>query len=98
MKSVVFGAVVALGLATPCMAEVFAVSVPQPVQTYTVCQHGAKLLINDRAIPVSRGGQTVAYNGNQAVISRSPDVFIQSERIVRNSYTSLSASGNCGPF
>jgi hypothetical protein len=98
MKSVIFGAVVALGLATPSMAEVFAVSVPQPVQTYTVCQHGAKLLINDRAIPVSRGGQTIAYNGNQAVISRSPDVFIQSERIVRNAYTSLSASGNCGPF
>ena len=59
MKSVVFGAVVALGLATPCMAEVFAVSVPQPVQTYTVCQHGAKLLINDRASVVPtpwRGG------------------------------------------
>lgn len=98
MKSVILGAAAVLGLASPCLADVFAVSVPQPVQTYTVCQHGAKLLIDDRAIPVSRGSQTIAYNGNQAIISRSPDVFIQRERIVRNAYTSLSASGQCGPF
>ncbi|MCJ2067855.1 hypothetical protein MKK75_03360 [Methylobacterium sp. J-030] len=76
-------------------ADQYTVEIPQPVETYTICRHGALLAVNDRAIPVSSGGRTYVEAGNVATISRSPDVFIQSERVIRNSYTSLSASGRC---
>lgn len=79
----------------PALADQYTVEIPQPVETYTICRHGALLAVNDRAIPVSSGGRTYVEAGNIATISRSPDVFIQSERVIRNSYNSLSASGRC---
>jgi hypothetical protein len=79
----------------PASADQFTVEIPQPVETYTICRHGAVLAINDRAIPVSSGSRTYVEAGNIATVSRSPDVFIQTERVVRNSYNSLSASGHC---
>lgn len=97
MRNVLLGAFTLAGVlaSTQSFAEQYTVEIPQPVEQYTICRHGALLAVNDRAIPVSSGGRTYAEAGNIATISRSPDVFIQTERVVRNSYNSLSASGRC---
>ncbi len=76
-------------------ADVRIVAGPEPVQTYTVCNHSALYSINDRAVKLKSGGRTFTDLGDTFVIGYSPDVFLQTKRLVRHSYRSLSASGSC---
>lgn len=97
MKNSFYGisAIVLVMGATPSMADTFTVTGPEPVETYTVCSHDARYLINDRAVRLRSGGQVLSISGTTATVERSPDVFMQTSRLVRHSYQSLSASGSC---
>lgn len=96
MKNFVYGiaAIVAMGV-SPAMADTFTVTGPEPIQTYTVCSHDARYLINDRAVRLRSGAQALTISGSTATVERTPDVFLQTSRLVRHSYQSLSANGAC---
>lgn len=97
MKSFIYGisAMALVAAASPAMADVFTVTGPEPIQTYTVCNHDALYRVNDRAVRLRSGGQSLTISGGTATVERSPDVFLQTSRLVRHSYQSLSASGAC---
>lgn len=96
MKNYIYGvsALVLVAGASPSRADTFTVTGPEPVQTYTVCNHDARYLINDRAVRLRSGGKSLTISGSTATIEQTPDVFLQTSRLVRHSYQSLS-SGAC---
>lgn len=93
--------------ATTAMAQQVLVNGLQPTATYTVCNHPAQFLVNPRARQLRAGARNVAVaatdpglsatagEGGVAVITRTPDVWLQTSRLVRNSYQSLSPDGVC---
>lgn len=97
MKFFVHGlsAMAMIAAVSPAMADVFTVTGPEPVQTYTVCNHDALYRVNDRAVRLRSGGQSLTISGSTATVERTPDVFLQTSHLVRHSYQSLSASGAC---
>lgn len=68
---------------------------PEPVATYTVCNHSALYAVNDRAVMLKKGGRTFTDTGASFSIGYEPDVFMQTKHLVRHSYRSLSADGSC---
>ena len=77
------------------MADIRIVSGPEPIQTYTVCNHDALFRVNDRAVRLRSGGPSFIDNGSTFVVGWTPSVYLESKRLIRHSYRSLSASGVC---
>lgn len=97
MKTIAFAVLTlsAAALSTPSRADSYIVTRPEPVTTYTVCDHPAQFVVNDRARRLRAGGSSLVIAGSTATVTETPGVYLQTEHLVRHSYQSLSANGAC---
>ena len=75
---------------TPSTAAIRYEEGPQPVTTYNVCNYNAVFEVNTQARRLRAGGPSLVIGTNTATLTQSPSVFLQTRRLVRNAYQSLS--------
>ncbi|RYC30868.1 hypothetical protein D3273_16925 [Lichenibacterium minor] len=99
MKNIVLaaGALLSVAASNASWADTYDYRAPNPTTTYYVCHHQAHYVVNDRAKRLKGGAETsvASADGSTVTIGRSPDVYLQTQRLVTPEWQSLSTSGVC---